>query len=207
MLTIYIVDDHPMVTEGIEKTLARQNIECHMKAFHNAEDLLAAAQKQMPDMVISDITLPKMDGIEMVHELKNNYPRIKVLFFTMHQQAWRMNEMLKLNPNGVIFKTCPSPEFVRAVLEVAAGRTFFSNEAKNVIVNTTISNSVIKLSRREKEILNLIYQGFTTKEIACALFISTNTIESHRKGLFAKLDVKNSSSLIARAIDLGLIDS
>ncbi len=205
MLTIFIVDDHPMVTEGIEKTLARLHIECQLKTFHNAEDLLAAAQKQMPDMVISDITLPKMDGIEMVQELKNNYPRIKVLFFTMHQQAWRMNEMIRLNPYGVVFKTCPSSEFVRAVLEVVAGRTFFSSEAKNVLVTSTISKTTINLSRREKEVLNLIYQGLTTKEIACALFVSTNTIESHRKGLFAKLDVKNSSSLIARAIDLGMI--
>ncbi len=207
MFNIFLVDDHPMVTEGVEKIIARSGVKCKLKVFHSAEDLLLAAHTEQPNMVISDISLPKMDGLEMAQLIKQRIPTVSLLFLTMHQQTWRINEMLKLKANGIIFKTCPASELQKAIVEIANGGTYFSAEAKELIVNLSINKNDISVTTREKDVLKLISKGMKTCEIADTLCLSENTIESYRRVLFQKFDVNNATKLIAKATDLGLIDN
>ena len=206
MVSIFLVDDHPMVTEGIERTITRLGIECALRIFHSAEDLLLASQTEQPDMVISDISLPKMDGIEMAKLLKQNSPSIRILFLTMHQQNWRISEMLKLKANGIVFKTCPATELQNAIVKIAKGGTYFSAEAKELIVNLSVNNNSISLTTREKDVLNLVAKGLKTFEIAETLCLSENTVEGYRKVLFQKFEVNNATKLLSKAADLGLIN-
>lgn len=206
MISIFLVDDHPMVTEGVENIIARSGVKCKLKVFHSAEDLLAATKSVQPDMVISDISLPKMDGIEMAKLLKQDSPSIRILFLTMHQQNWRINEMLKLKANGIVFKTCPAVELQNAIVEVAKGGTYFSPQAKELIVSVSLNSNSISLTTREKDVLKLIAKGLKTFEIAETLCLSENTVEGYRKVLFQKLEVNNATKLLSKAVDLGIIE-
>lgn len=206
MVNIFLVDDHPMVTEGVEKVINRSGIDCNLTIFHSAEDLLNATKHIQPDMVISDISLPKMNGIEMAKLLKQTFPSIRILFLTMHQQNWRISEMLKLKANGIVFKTCPAAELQNAIVEIAKGGTYFSPQAKELIVNLSLNSYSVSLTTREKDVLKLVAKGLKTCEIAETLYLSENTVEGYRKVLFQKLEVNNATKLLAKAADLGLID-
>lgn len=205
MFKVYVVDDHPMVTEGLEKAIVNSGLCSSCRGFLSAEELLAAAKADLPDVVISDISLPRMNGLEMAGRLKELYPSVRVVFLTMHQEMWRIQEIINLKASGLVFKTCPTIEIVNALHALSKGRTYFCAEAKDLIVQHSTQDKGVSLTPRERQVLELINKGFTSKQIAEALYLSENTIEAYRKTMFQKLNVNNATGLLAKAADLGFI--
>ncbi|HPE19442.1 MAG TPA: response regulator transcription factor [Tenuifilaceae bacterium] len=206
MQKIFLVDDHPMVTQGLERTISESCVKCSCKSFGSAEELLDAIETNTPQLIISDISLPGMDGIELAKIVKKKLPEVKILFLTMHQQVWRIKEISKQKANGLIFKTSPPSEIIDAVNAVLKGEVYYCNDAKEILLNSAIDTNDITLTQREKIVLDLIYRGYTSQKIAQELFISENTVESYRRSLFQKFDVKNATSLVAKANELGYFE-
>ncbi len=206
MFKIFLVDDHPMVTQGLERTITESCVKCTCKSFGSAEELIDAIETNIPQLIISDISLPGMDGIELAKMVKEKLPEVKILFLTMHQQVWRIKEISKLKINGLVFKTSPPSEIIDAVNSILKGEVYYCNDAKEILLNSAVGTNDITLTQREKIVLNLIYRGYTSQKIAQELFISENTVESYRRSLFQKFDVKNATSLVAKANELGYFE-
>jgi len=206
MFKIFLVDDHPMVTKGLERTITESCLKCTCTSFSSAEELLCAIEKQTPHLVISDVSLPGMNGVEMARILKSRFPDVKILFITMHQQIWRVKEIAKLKANGLVFKTSSPSEIVDAVSSILKGEVYYCNEAREMLLNSAIDGNEIVITQREKKVLELICRGFTSLKISQELFISENTVESYRRSLFQKFNVKNATSLVAKANELGYFE-
>jgi len=205
MYKIFLVDDHPMVTQGLERTITDSCLKCTCRSFVSAEELLRGAEKQIPHLIITDIGLPGMDGVEMARIIKSKFPEVKILFITMHQQAWRVKEIAKLKANGLVFKTSSPSEIVDAVNSILKGEAYYCCGAKEMLIKSALDGDEITLTLREKKVLELICQGLKSIKIAEILFISENTVESYRRSLFQKFQVKNATSLVAKATTLGFV--
>lgn len=203
MIKLFIIEDHPLVVEGF-KTL----FENHQDFFlcgvaDNAENALLLLQGSNPDVILLDIMLPDMSGLELIEIIHTHYPKSKILVVSTFSQRYYVETMLEKGAKGYLLKNASSEEIIEAIQAVYADEIFLSKEIfDNLKKNAT---QPISLSRREIEVLKLIAAGLTNKEIAEKLFISPLTVDSHRKNLITKLDVRNTASLIKKAADDGYI--
>jgi len=203
MIKLFIIEDHPLVVEGF-KTL----FENHQDFFlcgvaDNAENALLLLQGSNPDVILLDIMLPDMSGLELIEIIHTHYPKSKILVVSTFSQRYYVETMLEKGAKGYLLKNASSEEIIEAIQAVYADEIFLSKEIfDNLKKNST---QPISLSRREIEVLKLIAAGLTNKEIAEKLFISPLTVDSHRKNLITKLDVRNTASLIKKAADDGYI--
>jgi len=202
--TVFIVDDHYMVIEGIRSLLQNEkNIECVGHAT-NAASCLSFLQQRQPEVILMDINLPDRNGIELCREVKQKYPAIFIIGLSTFNTQSFIGKMMESGASGYVLKNATQNELVEAITAVAAGKTYLSFEANKTLQKVKV-NPVI-LTRREKEVLELIAQGLTNNEIAAKLFVSPTTVDTHRKNLLAKFDVKNTASLVRMAIQLQMID-
>jgi two-component system, NarL family, nitrate/nitrite response regulator NarL len=212
MIKIMIADDHQMFIDGIKALLkTEKDIEVVGEAL-NGKALLAVLDKSTPDIVLMDINMPEMDGIEATKELAANFPHIKVIMLSMHANTEFVVGLIESGASGYILKNTGKKELTHAIRSVHSGSPYFSEEITASIMSSfknperTVRNAEMeKLTEREKDVLKLIASEFSTKEIADKLFISTNTVETHRKNLFSKLKVKNLAGLVKYALQTGLI--
>ncbi|WP_309642653.1 response regulator transcription factor [Flavobacterium sp.] len=199
MIKIVIVDDHQMFLEGMSSVLSQQeNIEV-LFTENSAKAALKKIKIQIPDLIITDISMPEMNGIEFIKILNKDFPNIKILVLSMHKSHNHIDGI-----DGYLLKETDKEDLIEAINGIVthAKKYFIDNLSKD---NDFIFKKTI-LSNREKEIIKLIAQEYTTEEIADKLFISKHTIESHRKNIFYKLQVKNIAGLIKVAMYLGVID-
>lgn len=209
MLRIAIADDHAMFVDGIESILSSEvNIQVVDKCFDGAS-VFAMLKKRAIDVILLDINLPDISGIEVAKRLYTEFPDVKVIALSMYNEESIVSEMLKNGAQGYILKNTGRAELVQAIETVASGQTYFSKEVTETIMGSLLKKNspkkssmflVPKLSRREKEVLALICKEFTTPEIAEKLFISMKTVESHRANLISKLNVRNTAGLVKAAI-------
>jgi DNA-binding NarL/FixJ family response regulator len=198
------VDDHYMVIEGIRSLLQdEKSIEWtgHAK---NAASCLSFLQQQQPDVILMDINLPDKSGIDLCKEIKEKYPSIFIIGLSTFNQQSFIRTMMDNGASGYVLKNASHQELVDAITMVSAGKTYMSFEAGQTL-HTPQAHPIV-LTRREKEVLELIAEGLTNQETAGRLFVSTSTIDTHRKNLLAKFDVKNTASLIKMAVQLQLIN-
>jgi DNA-binding NarL/FixJ family response regulator len=207
MIRVFIVDDHPVVIEGIHSLLKKEkNIEWAGQAM-NAQSCLGFFVNNTADVILMDISMPGMDGVELCAVIKVKYPGIMVLGLSTFNQGLYIKKMMENGASGYILKNSSKEELLEAIHTVSEGGIFFSGEAGQALQEYQKSsiNDLPALTSREKEILELIAQGYTNPQIAEKIFLSSFTVDSHRKNLLAKLNVKNTASLIRLAVEQKLI--
>jgi DNA-binding NarL/FixJ family response regulator len=203
-IKIFIVDDHYMVIEGIHSLLQDEKSIEFMGHATNAESCMAFLQQQHPDIILLDINLPDKSGIELCKEIRENYPSVFIVGLSTYNQKSFIEKMMDNGASGYVLKNATREELMEAITTVYSGKLYLSFEAGQTLRKIT-NNSVI-LTRRETEILELIAQGMTNNEIAARLFVSSTTVDTHRKNLLAKFGVKNTASLIRAAVQMQLIE-
>ena len=209
-----VVDDHKMFLDGIVSLLrGDEEVEVVSTANNGVEALDYLSKNDDIDVLITDISMPQLDGNELSKKIKDLYPNINILVLSMHSTGKTISQLLKNGATGYILKNTGKEELIEAIHTVAKGETFFSSEVKNNVMNSMMGSDKaaepdlgVKLTRREVEIIKLIAAEHTTQEIADKLFISLHTVESHRKNIMRKVDVRNLAGLIKYAIRKGLVD-
>lgn len=205
MTKVFIVDDHYMVIEGIRSLLLNEkNIEWSGYAM-NAASCLAFLVNNQPDVILMDISLPDQSGIDLCKEVKEKYPLIFVIGLSTFNQQSFIQKMMANGASGYVLKNATQGELTEAIATVMKGKTYMSTEASQALRKNT-SADVPVLTRREKEVLELIAAGMTNNEIATKLFVSSATVDTHRKNLLAKFGVKNTAAVIKMAVQMQLID-
>jgi DNA-binding NarL/FixJ family response regulator len=203
-ISVFIVDDHYMVIEGIRSLLQyEKSIEWTGHAS-NASSCLAFLKQQQPDIILMDINLPDISGIELCKEVKEKYPSVFIIGLSTFNQKSFIQKMMDNGASGYVLKNATQDELMDAITAVASGKTYMSFEAGQTLKKLT--NNTILLTGREKEVLELIAEGLTNNEIASRLFVSSTTVDTHRKNLLAKFNVKNTAALIRMAVQMQLID-
>ncbi len=211
LIRVLIADDHTIVRSGVRLLLeAEADMEVVGEALDGRE-ALDLAESLQPDVVLMDITMPEMDGLEATREIKTSFPQIKVLVLTMHRSDEYFFEMLKAGASGYILKGAKTSELINAVRVVQQGEVFLYPTMTQKLVNGYLKLSEWdkeagpSLSPREKEILSLLAEGYSNKEIADLLVISPSTVHSHRSNVMDKLGLNNRRELIQYARKRGLI--
>lgn len=200
---VFIVDDHYMVIEGIRSLLQNEkSIEWTGHAM-NANSCLAFLKKQLPDVILMDINLPDKSGIDLCKEVKEKYPSVFIIGLSTFNQQSFIQKMLDNGASGYVLKNATQEELTRAIETVMKGKTYLSDEASHTLRKEIAANLI--LTRREKEVLELIADGMTNAEIAQKLFISVTTVDTHRKNLLTKLEAKNTAALVKIAASRGLL--
>ncbi len=201
--TVFITDDHYMVIEGIRSLLQNEPSIEWMGHASNATSCLAFLQKQQPDVLLMDISMPDVNGIDLCKQVKAMYPSVFVIGLSTFNQLSFISKMMDNGASGYLLKNASKQELMDAIYHVAKGDVYLSDEAASTLQNTASAAPVI--TRREKEVLELIADGLTNAEIAAKLFISVATVDSHRKNLLTKFEVKNTAALVKTAAQLNLL--
>jgi len=201
---IFIADDHYMVIEGIRSMLTQEkNIEWMGHAM-TASSCMAFLRQQQPDILLLDINLPDKSGIDLCKEIKEKYPDIHILGLSSFNQQSYIQKMIQNGASGYVLKNASLDEILKAIEVAMKGDIFLSSEAK-VTMRENKDAQIPVITRREKEVLKLIAEGSTNKEIAEKLFISTTTVDTHRNSLLSKFEVKNTANLIRLAAQFNLL--
>lgn len=212
---ILIVDDHEVVRDGLKNILTSlDNITIAGEAG-NGDEAVKMYSTLKPDLVIMDISMPGMNGIEATRIIKEKDPDARILILTMHDNQEYLNQIIRSGAKGFILKNTDKEELLEAVKTVSAGENFFSKDISKLIIDNYIRTAKdtekndgykeVPLTKREIEILKLIASGYSNQEIANILYISYNTVDTHRKNIMHKLTIKNTAGLVRYAIEKGLI--
>ncbi|MBN8652737.1 MAG: response regulator transcription factor [Cytophagales bacterium] len=201
--SIFIVDDHYLVIEGIRSLLQNEkNIEWMGHAM-NAASCLDYLKRHQPNVILMDVNLPDKSGTELCKEVKKLYPSLLIVGLSTFNQQAVVRNMMDNGASGYVLKNATKEELLEAIELVVSGETYFSEEVMHSLNEPQPQQPVI--TRREKEVLQLIAEGLTNTEIADKLFISVPTVNTHRKSIIEKFEVKNTASLIGKAIKTGII--
>ena len=203
LVKVFIVDDHYMVVEGIRSLLNNKNtIEWSGHAM-NAASCMAFLNQQQPDVILMDINLPDLSGIELCAKVKEKYPGIFILGLSTFNQISYIQKMIDNGASGYVLKNATSEELIEAIMTVVSGKQYLSHAVAQNLRKQQIKDVII--TRREKEVLELIAEGLTNVEIANQLFISDTTVETHRRNLLAKFNVRNVASLVKTAMKMHIL--
>ena len=201
-IRVMIVDDHLMVIEGLKALLAGYSHIHVASSFTHGQEALAFLETTVTDVVLLDVSLPDINGVEMCRRICTHYPKTKVLGLSTYGEPSIVNQMIKHQVSGYLLKSATADELVRAIYCVHQNQRYFDAEVQKVLDSTVLKSSeeIPRLTRREKEIIQRIADGQTTHQMAEALFISPLTVETHRRNLMKKMRVSNSASLIKLAL-------
>lgn len=204
-LKIAILDDHPMILEGLKAVLDAQEI-YQIVTYSSSEQFCNALEKQQFDLILLDIVLPNSSGLELCKWIKTKYPKTLVLGISNQTERSIIMQFLQYGASGYILKNADVAEICSCIERALAGQIVFSTEVHSILAQHRESEIVIpKLTKREQQILSAIADGFTSAEIAEKLFVSTITIESHRRNLLQKFKAKNMMELVKIATQQRLI--
>lgn len=207
-IKIAIVDDHQLFRDGIYALLSSNAYFTVILSVSNGRSFFQQLEKDnLPDVVLLDLTMPEMDGFEVLDELKKNYRSIKAIALSMHNDGQYIMKCARKGAYGYLLKNTDADELTLAINQVYAGKKYYNKAISDRMINIMAieGSSPQRLSARETEILQLIAKGFTTKEIAGQLFISKRTVETHRVNMMKKLSAKNVAELINKARQLNLL--
>ncbi len=206
MISVLLADDHKLVIDGIKSILSEESEINIIGEAMDGEEVQVLMTRCLPDLVIIDINMPKIDGVEATTALRSKYPNVKILVLTMYNEPGYIRKMAELGVHGFILKNTGKEELITAIKLLMDGKTYYGQEvSESLFKSHQKTEEEIILTKREKEVLNLLGSGSTTLEIADNLFISPHTVESHRKNLLSKCRQKTSAGLIKFAIEKGLM--
>ncbi|MGD0038277.1 MAG: response regulator transcription factor [Bacteroidota bacterium] len=210
-IRILLADDHPMVRSGLIKLLEPYKEFVIVGEAGDGEEAVEMTKKLQPDIVIIDLSMPKLSGIEATKLIRKNNPITKVLVLTMHDNEEYVYQIFKCGAGGYMLKNSGKDDLAAAIRAVAKGETFFSPRVSEIMVNAylrkadvreglPLSNEDIPLTKREREILFYIAEGLNNSQIAERLFISARTVDTHRTNIMQKLDIHDAANLVRYAM-------
>ncbi len=206
-INIIIVDDHPIVIEGLRMMLNSQSFFNVAGSFASGAETIRFIQSNTVDIILLDITLPDTNGTELCREIKKISPNTSVIMFSNRSERSIIMQSIQNGANGYLLKNTSIDELVVCIRGALSGDIVFCNETKQIISRPSQNDlPVPRLTKREKQILQLVAQGKTSNTIAEELFLSPLTVDTHRKNLLQKFQVKNSTELINRALQQRMIE-
>jgi DNA-binding NarL/FixJ family response regulator len=203
LIKVAVVDDHQVVADGFERLINDTDFARVIAKAHSAagcRELLATVDA---DVLLLDVSLPDGNGIELCPQIKTDYPNLKILFLTSHNEMTNIRRGLDSGASGYMLKNAPAEEIIEGIRTVASGKQFLSEEVSAMLKNR--DHNEVRLSRREQELLRLIAAGKSTAEIADSMCLGYETIKTYRKHLMLKLQVSNMAQLVKMAVDKNLI--
>lgn len=214
-IKISIADDHSLFREGVEFILRHEGNNI-IASVSNGQELLNTilTDQLVPDVVLMDLKMPVLDGIETTQRIKSEFPDIKIVILTMHHEENVILHLLDIGANGYLLKNSSSHELLSAIKNVVEKDFYFTDYISSVMLKgikkqikpSSTLGEIQNITSREKEVLRLICEEYTTTEMAEKLFVSDRTIETHRKSLLEKLNAKNTAGLIVKALKYQVID-
>jgi len=211
MIKILLTDDHVIVRDGI-KTLLKNEKDLHVVAeANNGQEALNVLSKEKVDVVLMDINMPGIDGLKASEIIKDKYGSVKVIALTMYREMHMVEAMFKAGAKAYLLKSCSKEELISAIQDVHEGSEYLEEALRedfSTYINKPMSKSQSQgpsVSKREKEVLQLISEEHTTSEIAEKLFISVTTVETHRKNMLKKLGLRNTAGLMRYAFEHSLL--
>lgn len=206
MIQVYLTDDHPLVVEGI-KTLLQDVPQLQLTGFAlSGRQCLAFFEKQSCDVLLLDINLPDISGLELCKALKQKHLNLKILALSNYEEGSYVAKMMQNGADGYLLKNVDKQELVRAIEQVHQGKSYLSPQANHALLqNQQHQRRMPIITKREKEVLALIAEGMTNVQIAERLFVSIDTINSHRKNLLTKTNLNNTAALVKFGVENGWI--
>jgi two-component system nitrate/nitrite response regulator NarL len=199
MITVILAEDHQALIDGIKLFLNNEDDISVIGEANDGEALVAMVRLKRPHIVITDIRMPKCDGISATRTIKKEFPDTKVIAFSMFDQPEAIQQMKHAGASGYIMKNSSLKKVIEVIRQVAKGETFYDDD--KVYKDDIIKEEEILLSHREKEILRLIGDGKTSQEIADILFIGKSTVDTHRKNILRKLNIHGKTDLVRFAVE------
>jgi len=209
-IRVLIVDDHPVVRKGLQSCLAKHDQLRIVGEAGDGSDALEKARTLTPDVILTDISMPRLDGLAMAEALRKDLPNVKILVLTVHSNKDFILRVVKSGAHGYVSKEAPTETLVKAIETVFSGQTYFTPEVAQAALTQLVANggkagNPTQLTEREREVLVLIAEGKSNKEIATRLGIGVRTIETHRERIMRRLDIHSVAGLTKYAISNGLI--
>lgn len=206
-IKVLIVDDHPLVLEGIRSVIETYSHIEVVGAAPSAQEALTAAGRTPPDVVLMDINMPELNGMDAIELFKEQHPKARLLMLSMHDSREYISTSVMYGASGYVLKDVSTGEIVAAIEAVAAGGTYFSSGVSDVLMRVEDADKAAAgpLTTREQAVLLLVADGMSSKDVAQRLDISTRTVETHRKNIKKKLGIATTAGLTRYAIESGLI--
>ena len=202
-----LADDHVLVRQSLRSFLEREGIQVAGEAS-DGQELIGVVARLRPDVAVVDISMPLMNGLDAAGEIRRASPQTKTILLTRHDEDQYVTEALRMGAKGYVLKNQAATDLVQAIHQVCRGGFYLSPSVSQTVVEAFLSKTAMPpepLTSRERQVLQLISEGKSTKEIACLLGISAKTAESHRARLMRKLDIHETASLVRYAIRRGMI--
>ncbi|MFP5039844.1 response regulator [Parasediminibacterium sp. JCM 36343] len=205
MIKVFILEDHQMVIEGIRSLLEGEKEIEWMGYAKLPSALLEMLPHKQPDILLMDINLPEKSGLDLCVEIKTAYPAMYIIALSIANQPSIIKKMMENGASGYLLKDATKNEIMAALHQVSKGKEYISFSVATALKNTAPKATLPILTKREKEVLELIAEGLNNSEIANKLFLSVTTVDSHRKNMLTKFSVKNTAALVKLAVSNGMI--
>ena len=213
-ITVFLADDHTIVRQGLAKLLEGEPNLRVIGEAENGREAVVKVEKLKPDIVLMDIAMPMLNGIEATRQIKKMLPQIKIIILSMHSHDRYISELIGLGASGYLLKDASGGEIVKAVAAAVKGDVYLSPSISRRVIDEYLAlkktssqeDLYTKLSNREREVFQMIAEGHPTKKIADILCVSPSTVKTHRANIMDKLQLENISQLIQFAIRLGIVD-
>jgi two-component system, NarL family, response regulator NreC len=214
-ITILLADDHTVVRQGMAKLLEGESNLKVIGEAGNGREAVSKVEQLKPDVVLMDISMPLLNGIEATRQIKKISRQTKVIILSMHSHDRFIGELLSLGASGYLVKDSTGADIIKAINAAMKGDTYLSPSISRMVIENYVSLKKVKstreelyakLSNREREVFQMIAEGRSTKDISQILFVSTSTVKTHRSHIMEKLQIDNLSQLIQFAIELGIVE-
>lgn len=211
MIKVLLADDHQIVTDGIKALLEPEPDLQIVGTAANGVEVLQFLKEHLVDVLLLDLYMPEMDGIETIEAVRRLFPELHIVMLTTNDEGSIIASLFKKGISGYLLKNASKAVLIQGIKDAFAGKTVIDADLTTKMIQSMSGKSQLrpgdipKITKRELEVMQLIAQEYTTQQIADALFLSTNTVATHRRNLFVKMDVKNSVGLIKKAVDWGMI--
>ena len=203
-----MADDHPLIREGFKSLLMKNERFDIVGIAENGKELVELAETLQPDVILSDINMPVLNGIAAIEQIGKMQPDIKCVILTMHEERAYILQALKIGVYGYILKNIERYDLEKAIISIFEGGKYFSPIVTNILAESVVrpeQNTVADLTPREIQVLELVAEGHSTKQVADKLGIGTRTVESHRVNMLKKMRVNNTAELVKKAIEMKII--
>ncbi len=203
-----MADDHPLIREGFRSLLMKNDRFEIVAIAENGKELAELAATLQPDIILSDINMPVLNGMAAIEQIGKMHPKIKCVILTMHEERAYVLQALKIGVHGYILKNIERNDLEKAIISIFEGGKYFSPIVTNILAESVArpeQNAISELTPREIQVLELVAAGHSTKQVADKLGIGTRTVESHRINMLKKMKVNNTAELVKKAIELKII--
>ena len=203
-----MADDHPLIREGFKSLLMKNERFEIVGIAENGKELVELADRLKPDIILTDINMPVLNGMAAIEQIGQLHPDIKCVILTMHEERAYVLQALKIGVYGYILKNIERYDLEKAIISIFEGGKYFSPIVTNILAESVVrpeQNTVSELTPREIQVLELVAEGYSTKQVADKLGIGTRTVESHRVNMLKKMKVNNTAELVKKAIEMKII--